>query len=127
MDLIVANYRGKEIDPIIGQAYDQFILDDDFVKYRAFKQLLWRINMHNFQLRCKKIKVEQPNVEESTIEEIVKEKLTKVFDDITPEGGRLLLKDAGILISPKWDIANAMFFDGMRREGQTRFITEEEV
>ena len=25
LDLIVANYRGKEIDPIISQAYDQFI------------------------------------------------------------------------------------------------------
>ena len=32
LDLIVANYRGEEIDPIIGQAYDQFISDNDFVK-----------------------------------------------------------------------------------------------
>ena len=76
LDLIVEDYRGKEIDPIIGQAYDQFINVNNFDKSRAFKQFLWRINMHNFQLRCMKIKVEQPNVEESTIEEVVKDELT---------------------------------------------------
>ena len=52
LDLTVVDYRGKEIDPIISQAYDQFIFDNDFVKFKAFKQFLWRINMHNFQLRC---------------------------------------------------------------------------
>ena len=31
LDLTVADYRGKEIDPIISQAYDQFISDNDFV------------------------------------------------------------------------------------------------
>ena len=41
LDLTVANYNGKEIDPIISQAYDQFISDNDFVKTRAFKQFLW--------------------------------------------------------------------------------------
>ena len=75
----MADYRGEEIDPIIGQAYDQFISNDDFVKSRAFKQFLWRINMHNFQLRCKKIKAEQPNVKESTIEEVVRDELTIVL------------------------------------------------
>ena len=48
LDLTIVDYRGKEIDPIIGQAYDQFILDNDFIKSRVFKQFLWRINMHNF-------------------------------------------------------------------------------
>ena len=76
---------------------------------------------------CKKIKVEQPDVEESTIEEVVKDELTKIFDDITPEVGRALLKDEGILIFPEWDIANAMVFDVVKREGQTKFKIEEEV
>ena len=48
LDLTIMDYRGNEIDPIIGQAYDQFILDNDFVKSRAFEKFLWRINMHNF-------------------------------------------------------------------------------
>ena len=83
--------------------------------------------MHSFQIKCKKIKVEELDVEESTIEEMVKEELIQIFDDITPEEGRLLLKDVGILIFPKWDIANAMVFDVVRREGQAKFIIEEEV
>ena len=53
--------------------------------------------------------------------------MTKKIDDIIPKAGRVLLKDAGILIFPEWDIANAMVFDGVRREGKTRFRIEEEV
>ena len=48
LDLTVADYRGKEIDPIISQAYDQFIFYNDFVKSKAFKKFLWWIKMHNF-------------------------------------------------------------------------------
>ena len=105
LELTMANYRGREIDPIIGQAYDQFISDNDFVKSKAFKQFLWRTNMHNFQLKYKKIKAKQPDVEDFAIEEVVKDELTKDFNDITPEGGRILLKEVGILICPEWDIA----------------------
>ena len=83
--------------------------------------------MHNFQLRYRKIKAEQPDVEESTIEEMVKDELAKGFDDITPKGGRVHLKDAGILILLEWDIASVMVFDAVRREGQERFRIEEEV
>ena len=83
--------------------------------------------MHNFQLKCKKIKAKQPDVEESVIEEVVKDELTRSFNDITPKDSRALLKDVGILIFPEWDIANAMVFDAVRREGQTRFRIEEEV
>ena len=32
LELIVDDYKGKEIDPIIGQAFDKFILDNYFVK-----------------------------------------------------------------------------------------------
>ena len=83
--------------------------------------------MHNFQLRCNKIKAKQPDVEESTIEEVVKDELTRSFDNITPKAGRTLLKDARILILQKWDIANAMVFDAVRRESQARYRIEEEV
>ena len=83
--------------------------------------------MHDFQLRCNKIKVEQPDVEESTNEEVVKDELTKSFDDITHEASRALLKDARILILLEWDIANAMVFDAVKREGQASFKTKEEV
>ena len=48
LDLTVADYRGKEIDPIISQAYDQFISDNDFVKTKAFKKFLWQTNIDIF-------------------------------------------------------------------------------
>ena len=37
------------------------------------------------------------------------------------------MKEAGILIFPEWDIANAIVFDSVRKEGQARFRIEEEV
>ena len=73
------------------------------------------------------MKAEQPNVEDSAIEEVVKEELTQGFNDITPEGGRILLKEAGILILLEWDIANAIVFDSVWREGQEKFKIEEEL
>ena len=73
------------------------------------------------------MKAKQPNVEDSAIEEVVKEELTQGFNDITPKGGRILLKEAGILILSEWDIANAIVFDSVRREGQARFRTEEDI
>ena len=47
------------------------------------------------------MKAEQPNVEDSTIKEVVKEELTQGFNDITAEGGRILLKEVGIFIFTK--------------------------
>ena len=73
------------------------------------------------------MKAEQPNVEDSAIEQVVKEELTQGFNDITPKGGRILLKEVGILILLEWDIANAIVFDVVRREGQAKFRIEEEV
>ena len=73
--------------------------------------------MDIFQLKCQKMKAEQPDVEDSAIEKVVKEELTQGFNDITPEGGWILLKEAEILIFLEWDIANAIIFDLVRREG----------
>ena len=37
LDLTVADYRGKELDPVLEQASHQFLVDDSFVKSRAFQ------------------------------------------------------------------------------------------
>ena len=66
-DLTIADYKGKEIDPIIGQVSQKFIDDESLVRSRAFAQFLWRRNIGNFEERCKKIKVEQPNKLDSDI------------------------------------------------------------
>ena len=53
--------------------------------------------------------------------------MTKGYNDVTPRRGKILLKEAGILIFSEWDIANAIIFDSVRRKGQAKFKTEEEV
>ena len=35
-ELTVADFRGRELDPILEQASQQFLSDDSFVKSRAF-------------------------------------------------------------------------------------------
>ena len=57
---------------------------------------------------------------DSEIEEGVKGKFMEEFSQLTPKGGRKLLRDLGVLISPKWDIANAMIFDSIRKEKDTQ-------
>ena len=77
-DLTVADYRGKEIDPIIAQASKKFIDDESFVRSRAFAQVLWRRNIGNFE-KCKKIKVEKLNKLDSDIREEVEAKFLEDF------------------------------------------------
>ena len=43
--LTIVDYQGKEIDPIVSQAFEKFISDENFVRSRAFAQFLWRLNM----------------------------------------------------------------------------------
>ena len=69
LDLIVEDFKGREIDPVIHQDFNKFLSDDDFVKSREFLQFFWRINIQNFEVRCKKMKIEKPNKEDSIIEE----------------------------------------------------------
>lgn len=40
------------------------------------------------------------------------------FEAITPKQGRKLIADARVLILPKWDIADALIFDAVRKETQ---------
>ena len=83
--------------------------------------------MQNFEARCKKVKIEQPNREESKIEEEIQENLLKDFDNITHEAGRQLLNDAIILILPEWDTENAIVFHIVRKKTTTKYRTKEEA
>ena len=109
-DLTISNYRGREIDPIIAQESQNFIDDENFVKSRAFVQFLWRNNIGNFEAKCKTIKIEKPNKLDFKIEEEVKDKFLEDFSQLTPKARRWLVKELGVLILPKWDIANAIIF-----------------
>ena len=61
LDLTLADYQGKDIDPIVSQASERFINDENFVKSRAFAQFLWRLNIGNFEKTCEKIKIKHPD------------------------------------------------------------------
>ena len=87
-DLTIVDYRGKEIDPIISQASQKFINDENFVRSRAFAQFLWRKNIGNFEKTCEKIKVEKPDKPDSIIKEEVKSKILSDFSQFTPEARR---------------------------------------
>ena len=47
-ELIVVDFMGRELDPILELASQQFLSDDNFVKSRAFFQFSWRESMNIF-------------------------------------------------------------------------------
>lgn len=116
MDLAVEEFVGRELDPVIKQASDELLADDSFVKIGAFLQFVWRKYIGQFKERCKKGKVEQPHKDASTVEAEIKQEMLREFEAITPEQGRKLIADAGVLILPEWDIADALIFDVVRKE-----------
>lgn len=84
LELTVVDYQGKEIDPIVAQASERFINDENFVKSRAFAQFLWRLNIGNFEKTCEKLKVEQSDKSDSAIMEEVKSKFLNYLISIYP-------------------------------------------
>lgn len=126
-DLTSANYRGKEIDPIIAQASHKFIDDENFVKSRAFAQFLWRRNIDNFEPKCQTIKEEKPNKLDSEVEEEVKAKILEDFSQLTLEARRQLVKESGVLVLLEWDIDNVMIFYSVRKEKYVHYKSEEEI
>ena len=64
----IADLRGKELDPVLEQASQQFFSDDVFVKSRAFDQFVWKENMHIFEERCKNMKIKHPEMDEASIQ-----------------------------------------------------------
>ena len=125
LDLIISDYQGKEIDPIVSQASKRFINDEIFVKSRAFAQFLWRLNIGNFEKTCEKLKAEQPDKLDSDIKEEVKSKFLNDFAKFTPEARRQIIRQSGVLVLPEWDIVNAMVFDLVRKQKDVQFKTKE--
>ena len=127
LDLTIVDYQGKEIDPIVAQASERFINDENFVRSRAFAQFLWRFNMGNFEKACEKINAEQPDKLEPVIKEEVKSKILSDFSQFTPEAGRQIVKQSGVLLLLEWDISNAIVFDSVRKQRDVKLRTAEEV
>ena len=60
------------MDPIIEQASHQFLSDDSFVKSKVFHQFAWWANMGKFEEKCKKLRTEHPEMDETTLQNQVK-------------------------------------------------------
>ena len=127
MDLTIADYQGKEIDPIVAQAFDKFINDENFVRSRAFAQFFWRLNMRNFEKACEKIKAEQPDKPDLVIKEEVKSKFLSDFAQFTPEAGRQIVRQLGVLLLLEWDIENAIILDSVRKQKDVQLRTAKEI
>ena len=67
--LIVGDFIGKEIDPIVEEEPKKLLDDEIFVKSRAFTQFLWRRNINNFEEKYKMIKIEVHDRKNFEIEE----------------------------------------------------------
>ena len=113
LDLTVADYSGRELDPVLEQASHQFLTDDNFVKSRAFQQFAWRVSMSIFEEKCRKMKTEHPEMDEIAIQEQIKEEMIKELQNISPEEGRRMVKASNILLLPGWDIADALVFNSV--------------
>lgn len=85
MHLTVGEFTGKELDPIIKQANEEFLADNSFVKIGSFMQFVWRTNIENFKKRCEKRKMEYLDKDTSAVEEEVKKEMMIEFEAITPD------------------------------------------
>ena len=48
-ELIIVDYKGRELDAVLEHTSQQFLSDDNFVKARTFFQFAWRTNMRKFE------------------------------------------------------------------------------
>ncbi len=88
LELTVADYKGRELDPMVEQASHEFLSDDSFVKSRFFYQFAWTTNVEWFKERCNKRKEEKLEMEEAALQDQIKDEMMQEFKSLTPEKGR---------------------------------------
>ena len=86
------------MDPVLEQASQHFLSDNNFVRSRAFHQFAWRVNMHIFEQRCNNMRTEHPEMDETSIQNTIKEQMVQEFQNITPDEGRQMVKNANVLL-----------------------------
>lgn len=116
MDITTTKLKGQEWDPEIKQASNAFLADNNFVTSEAFMQFVWKQHIDKYNARCEKRKVQQPNKDPGLVDEEIKQEMMEEFKTITPEQGRDMVAQAGVLILPDWDIADALVLDAVRKE-----------
>ena len=69
--------------------------------------------MITFEERCKKLKIEHPEMDEASVQSQIKESMIKDFQNMSLEEGRQLVKASKILLLPNWDIVDALVFSSV--------------
>ena len=67
--------------------------------------------MNNFEERCTKLKTRNPEMDEASIQDRIKEEISKEFQNISPKEGRQIVKASNIFLLPNWDIVDALVFN----------------
>lgn len=62
--------------------------------------------MSIFEEKCKRLKIENPKMDEASIQSQIKENVMKDFQNMNPKEGRQLVKASNILLIPNWDIVD---------------------
>lgn len=78
-------------------------------------QFVWKQNIDKYNARCEKRKGDQPNKDPAMVEEEIKQEMMEEFKTITPEQERDMVAQAGVLILPEWDIADASVLEAVRK------------
>ena len=69
--------------------------------------------MNNFEERCIKLKAEHPEMDEKSIQNHIKEEMSKEFHNISPKEGRHMVKSSNIFLLPNWDIVDALVLNSI--------------
>jgi len=117
--------KGNDLsDDIRAIACKNFISDDDFVNTKEFSDFLWRRSEYEKILKEEMARSPQETPDRVSIRILTQMKEVK---DISPDQGRQMIRDSGVLLLPEWDIASAIVLDTVRRQDKHIFSTEEEA
>lgn len=86
-----------------------FVSDDQFIKSKEFKSFL-------YHLKGKKLREAVPNItpeNEAEMKKRLKEDIDAEVETMTPQKGRQVLVEAGIIVFPGWDLSASFIFDSL--------------
>lgn len=109
IDLATGQLNVREVANIRFLEHEDFIADSDFIASKEFTTFL-------YQYKGSQIRNNMRNSEEEKQLQKLQEEMDLVMREMTPEKGRQLLKDHGVLLYSGWDMNSALLFDGFLKK-----------
>lgn len=101
--------------------HEDFIADSDFIASKEFTAFL-------YQHKGSQIRNNMRNSKEEQKLQNLQEEMDLVMREMTPEKGRQLLKEAGVLLYSRWDMNSALLFDGfLKKQGPSKQMKPKEI